>query len=132
MLGYTTEEQRSVVRFCRQKDSMQTMCIKKCFLFMVGSVNRLKRFTTGSRSSLKIVRKSLMMPDQELKWLKQQVKYFYAASFNALVRRWDKCIIVCEGYVENCVLFEARISYVSRYTSNSAPFTDSSTYNDNQ
>jgi hypothetical protein len=35
---YNTEEQRSVVRFCGQKDSMQRIFIKKCFLFMLGSV----------------------------------------------------------------------------------------------
>jgi hypothetical protein len=30
---YNTEEQRSVVRFCGQKDSMQRIFIRKCFLF---------------------------------------------------------------------------------------------------
>jgi hypothetical protein len=44
----TTEEQRSVVLFCGQKDSMQNVFIKKCFLFMLGSVCRVKRFTTAS------------------------------------------------------------------------------------
>jgi hypothetical protein len=44
---YTTEEQRSVVRFCGQNDSMQRIFIKKCFLFMVGSVCHVKGFTTG-------------------------------------------------------------------------------------
>jgi hypothetical protein len=43
----TNEEQRSVVRFCGQKDSMQRILIKKCFLFTVGSVCRIKRFTSG-------------------------------------------------------------------------------------
>jgi hypothetical protein len=33
--------------FCGQKDSMQRMLIKKCFLFTVGSVCRVKRFITG-------------------------------------------------------------------------------------
>jgi hypothetical protein len=32
---------------CEQKDSMQRIFIKKCFLFTVGSVCRVKRFTTG-------------------------------------------------------------------------------------
>jgi hypothetical protein len=32
--------------FCGQNDSMQRMFIKKCFLFMVGSVCRVKLFTT--------------------------------------------------------------------------------------
>jgi hypothetical protein len=44
--GCTTEEQRSVVSFCGQKDSMQRIFIKKCFRFVLGSVYRVKRFTT--------------------------------------------------------------------------------------
>jgi hypothetical protein len=52
--GCTIEEQPSVVRFififfCGQKDSMQRKFIKKCFLFTVGSVCRLKQFTILSR-----------------------------------------------------------------------------------
>jgi hypothetical protein len=44
---YYTEEQRSVVRFfCGQKDLMQRIFINKCFVFMVGNVCRVKRFTT--------------------------------------------------------------------------------------
>jgi hypothetical protein len=62
---YTAEEQRSVVRFfCGQNDSLQKTLIKKCFLFTVESVCRVKLFTTMSRNSLKDVRKSQMMPDQ--------------------------------------------------------------------
>jgi histone-lysine N-methyltransferase SETMAR len=34
------------------------------------------------------------------KWLRQQPKDFYAAGFNELVERCDKCIHVGEGYVE--------------------------------
>jgi hypothetical protein len=41
-----------------------------------------------------------MMPDQVRKWLRQQSKYFYTAGFDALVKRWDKCIDVGGGYVE--------------------------------
>jgi hypothetical protein len=37
---------------------------------------------------------------QVLKWLRQQSKDFCAACFDALVRLWDKCINVGEGYVE--------------------------------
>jgi hypothetical protein len=33
--------------FCEQKDSMQRIFIKKCFLFTVRSVCCVKRFTTG-------------------------------------------------------------------------------------
>jgi hypothetical protein len=34
------------------------------------------------------------------KWLKQQSNDVYAADFNALVKRWDKCINVGGGYIE--------------------------------
>jgi hypothetical protein len=34
------------------------------------------------------------------KWLRQQSSDFYAAGFDALVKRWDKCINVSGGYVE--------------------------------
>jgi hypothetical protein len=76
------------VRFflCRQKDTTQRSFIKKCFLFTVGSVCRVKRFTAGSRNSLKDIRKSQMMPDQVRKWLRQQSKDFYAAGFDALIK----------------------------------------------
>jgi hypothetical protein len=37
---------------------------------------------------------------QVRKWLRQQSKDFYAAGFDALVKRWDKCVNVGEGYVE--------------------------------
>jgi hypothetical protein len=39
---HITEEQRSAVRFCRQR-----IFIKKYFPFMVGIVCRVKRFTAG-------------------------------------------------------------------------------------
>jgi hypothetical protein len=44
---HTTEEQRSVRFFCGEEDSVQSVLIKICFLFTVGSVCRVKRFTTG-------------------------------------------------------------------------------------
>jgi hypothetical protein len=34
------------------------------------------------------------------KWLRQKSKDFCAAGFDALVKRWDKCISVDGGYVE--------------------------------
>jgi hypothetical protein len=51
--GCTTDEQRSLVHFCRQMGPLQRIFIKKFFLFMVGSVCRVKWFTIGSRNSLK-------------------------------------------------------------------------------
>jgi hypothetical protein len=61
---YTVKEQCSVVRFCEQKDSMQRIFIKKCFLFVVRSICPIKLVTTGLRNSLKDVRKSQMIHDQ--------------------------------------------------------------------
>jgi hypothetical protein len=83
--------------FCGQKDSMQRIFINKWFLFTVGSVCHVKRFTTGSRNC---------HPDDEeidtkvRKWLRQQSKDFYAAGFDAPAKRWDKFISVGGGYVE--------------------------------
>jgi hypothetical protein len=54
---YTTEEQHSVV-FCGQKDSVQRAFIKKCFLFIVGSVCHVKQFTIGLKNSLMDVLKT--------------------------------------------------------------------------
>jgi hypothetical protein len=75
---YTTGQQRSVVHFffVGKKDSMQRIFIKKRFLFTVGSVCRVKRFTVGSMNSLKDFRKSQIIRDQVRKWLRQQSKDF--------------------------------------------------------
>jgi hypothetical protein len=77
---------------------MQRISIKKCFLFMVGSVCRVKRFTTGKR----------FVDDEGFetevrKWLRQQSKT--SAGFDVLVKTWDKCINVGGGH--------ARIIFVS-------------------
>jgi hypothetical protein len=50
---YTTDEQRSVVRFLWAKElnaKKKKIFLKKCFTFMVGSVFRVERFTSGSRN----------------------------------------------------------------------------------
>jgi hypothetical protein len=75
---------------------MQTTFIKKCFLFTAGSVYRVKRFTAGGKH---------FADDEDVetearKWLRQQSKYFYAAGFDALVKRWDKYINILGGYVK--------------------------------
>jgi hypothetical protein len=74
---------------------MQRLFIKKCFLFTLGSVCRVKWFHLGGKC----------FADEEeaetevRKWLRRQLKDFYAEGFSALVKRWDKCINV-GGYVE--------------------------------
>jgi hypothetical protein len=96
----TAEEYRSVVRvfFLWAKGLLQTIFIKKCFLFMVGSVCRMKQFTIGSRNCH--LGGKCFTDDEEVeevwKWLRQQSKDFCAAGFDTLVKRWDKC----GGYYE--------------------------------
>jgi hypothetical protein len=48
------------------------------------------------------------------KWLRQQSKDFYAASFDALIKQWDKCINVGGGYIEK-YFFQFRILHVLRF-----------------
>jgi hypothetical protein len=57
----TTEKQRSVVRLLWGKGLVAKDIHKEMFPVTVGSVCHLKRFTTGSRNSLKDFRKSQMM-----------------------------------------------------------------------
>jgi hypothetical protein len=87
--------------FYEQNYLMQRIFIKKYFLFTVRSVCRVKRVATGLINYLKDVRKSQMMPYQAPKWLREQSKDFYATGFDALVKRWDKCISVDGRYIEN-------------------------------
>jgi hypothetical protein len=70
---------------------------KTCFVFTVGSVCRVKLFTTGSRNSLKDVRNPQMLPHRVRKWLRQQSKDFYVARFDAPLKRWDMCTNVGGG-----------------------------------
>jgi hypothetical protein len=83
----------------------------------------VKRFTTGSRNSLRHFRKSQMMPVQVRKWLRQQSKDFYAAGFDALVKRWDKCTNVGEDMSRNkCFFFS--VSNITCFISICGLFTD--------
>jgi hypothetical protein len=63
---------------------------------MVGSVCLVERFRLGDKR---------FADDEEVetemrKWRRQQSEDFCAAGFDALVKRWDKCINVGGGYVE--------------------------------
>jgi hypothetical protein len=46
-LGSVIPKSRVLLGFCGQNDSMQSIFIKKCVLFTVGSVRRLKRLQLG-------------------------------------------------------------------------------------
>jgi hypothetical protein len=74
---------------------MQRIFIKKFFLFAVGSVCRVKRFNTRS---INLGVADDAGPGAEV--AETTAKNLYAAGFDALVKRWDKCISVGGGYVE--------------------------------
>jgi hypothetical protein len=78
---------------------MERILIKKCFLFTVGSVYRVKRFTTELRNCH--VGGKSFADEEEVetemrKCLREQSKDFYVAGFEALVKRWDKWRICLE------------------------------------
>jgi hypothetical protein len=82
----TTEEQRSVVCFCGQKDINKEM-----FPAYGGKCT--------SRKAIHNWVEKCFADDEEVetevrKWLRQQSNDFYAAGFDALLKRWDKCINV--------------------------------------
>jgi hypothetical protein len=108
-----------------QNDLMRRIFIKKYFLFAMGSVCRVKRFTTGSRNSLKDVRKSQMLPDEVRKWLRQQSKDFCAAGFDAMGQVY-RCWWTISREINFFIQF--RISYILRFISICDLFTDSSSY----
>jgi hypothetical protein len=81
---------------------MQRIIIKKYFLFTVGSVYCVKRFTTGSTNYLKDVPKSQMMPDELWKWLRQQSKDFYTAGFDAMVKLWTNLSMLVDMSKNKC------------------------------
>jgi hypothetical protein len=75
--------------FCGQKESMQRIFVTyggKC-LWRKGTHNWVANVL-------------LMMKGLKRGWLRQQSKDFCGAGFDALVKRWDKCISVGGGYVE--------------------------------
>jgi hypothetical protein len=112
---FITEEQCCVVLFLWSK-GLNARDIRKEMFPVYGGKCGVKRFTSGSGNSLNDVRKSQMMPDQVRKWLRQQSKDFYAADFDALVKRRYKCIKVGGGYVEKQVFFfQVPISHVLRF-----------------
>jgi hypothetical protein len=92
--------QRAVLHFLWAKDPIQRIFVKKRFLFAMGNVRRVKRFTAGSRNSLKDVLKSQMKPNQVRTWLRRESKDLRDAGFHALVKPWEKYAKVGEGFVE--------------------------------
>jgi hypothetical protein len=112
------------VFYCGRRDSVKRIFIKKYFLFTVGSVCRVKKYTSGwytfrwwgkgwnGRSEV----------------AQTTAKNFHAAGFDALVKRWDKNIIVGEDMSRNKCSLEVRISHDLRFISICDLFTDSPLY----
>jgi hypothetical protein len=71
-----------------------------------------------------------MMPDQVRKWLRQESKDFYTAGFDALVKRFDKCISAGGGYVEKLMSCPGSNISVLRFISICDIFTGSPSYID--
>jgi hypothetical protein len=72
---------------------------KKCFLLTVESVCRVTRFSLGG----KYFADNEDVEKEVRKWLRQQPKDFCAAGFDALVKRWDKCINVGGDHEEKYI-----------------------------
>jgi hypothetical protein len=118
---YTTEEQRSVVRFCGQKSSIQNILIKKYFLFTVGKF--LCKVVNIWMAKISLMRKGL-----KRKWLRQQSKDFYVVGFNALVKLRDKVISVCEDMLRNKCFFSVSNITFLRFISICGLITDTAPY----
>jgi hypothetical protein len=96
----TTGEQRSVVCFFVGKRTQCNDIHKEMFYVYGGKCLSLKAVNSLVKQ---FSQKRSEVADDELemrKWLRQQSKDFYAAGFDELIKRWDKCINVGGGYVE--------------------------------
>jgi hypothetical protein len=77
VLECNTEDQRSLERFWAKDSVMQGIFMKKCFLFMLGSVCRVKRFHLGG----KLFADNEEVESEVRKWLRQLSKNFHAEGF---------------------------------------------------
>jgi hypothetical protein len=97
---YTTEKQSSVALFLSAKRDNANYIHKEFFSVCGAKCLLRKAVHNWVENSPKGVRKSQMMPGHVRKWLKQQSKDFYSVDIDALLKPWNKCINVVEGYVE--------------------------------
>ena len=96
----TKIEQRGVVRFSWAKN-MEAKDIHKEMLPMYGehclSRHWVQKFSEGRTS---IEDKHPAVERAVRAWFQQQPKEFFAAGFQGLVKRWDKCLNLYGDYVE--------------------------------
>jgi hypothetical protein len=98
--GCITKEQCSVVCFLRAKGLSAKDIHKEMFPVYGGKCLSRKAVHNWVEKC-----GSHLTDDEEVememrKWMRQQSKDFYAAGFDAVVKRWDKFFNVGGGYVE--------------------------------
>jgi hypothetical protein len=99
------EEQRSVVRILWRRGLNAKDIHKEMFPVYDGKCLSRKAFHNWVE---KYSQRRSNVEDDETEsrnGLRQQSKDFYTAGFDALVKRWDKCISVGGGYVEKYIFF---------------------------
>jgi len=104
----TTIEQRGVLRFFLWAKNMEAKDIHKEILPMYGEHclsrhaihNWVQKFSEGRTSIEDERRAGRPMEIATLETFRQQPKEFYAAGFQGLVKRWDKCLHLYGDYVE--------------------------------
>ena len=107
----TKIEQRGVVRFLWAKN-MEAKDIHKEMLPMYGEHclsrqavhNWVQKFSEG-RTSIEDEHRVGRIT------FRQQLKEFYAAGFQGLAKRWDKCLNMYGEYVEKLMLFVCHYPY---------------------
>jgi hypothetical protein len=110
---YTTEEQSSVVRFFSWAKGLNARDIhKEMFPVYGGKCLSGKALYEWIEKRRKPFADDKEVEPEARKWLREQSKDLYAPSYDALVKRWDKCINVGGGYVErNKCVFPPRFEY---------------------
>jgi hypothetical protein len=95
---YTMEEQRSLVSFLWAEGLNAKNIHKEMFHLSGGKcLSRKAVHNWGEKCGKRFTDEEVETEVRKL--LRQQSKDFYAAGFDALVKRWDKCINVGGGYV---------------------------------
>jgi hypothetical protein len=97
---YNTEEQHSVVLFLWAKGLNAKDIHKEMFPVYGGKCLSRKALHNCVEKRDRYFADDEEVETELRKWLRQQSKDFYAAGFDALVKRWDKCINVDGGYFE--------------------------------
>jgi hypothetical protein len=128
---YRTEGQRSIVRFLWAKELNARMFINKCFQFTVGSVCRVKRFTTGPEIISRTFENPKCCPTRRGSGWDNSQERLLCCRFRRprkVMRQVHQCWWrICW---EINVFFYVRIWHVLRFISTWDQFTDPRIYDD--